>query len=315
MKPVILIPIIIGSVLLIAGGTVLAIGIASSKGNEKETNTYELTEDFKNITTNLGVTDLEFVPTTDGSKKVVCQETKKYHHKVSVANDELTITSNDARRWYETWFSFNLTNLKVTVYLPAGEFNNLKIEDSTGNVNIPHDYSFNNVNLKVSTGDVKFAANVAEYAEFNSSTGDFNINEMSTKNLKVKASTGKINLNKVTVAETITASASTGNIHFTDTKANKLDVNTSTGSITFTDTVVADHINAKASTGNVRFEDSDADTLTIQTSTGDVKGTLLTSKIFSAKSDTGKIDVPTSTTGGLCEIKTDTGDIKITIKQ
>ena len=53
----------------------------------------------------------------------------------------------------------------------------------------------------------------------------------------------------------------------------------------------------------------------VETDTGDVRGTILTSKIFFAKSDTGDEDVPETTTGGICRIKTDTGDIKIRIKE
>jgi len=41
---------------------------------------------------------------------------------------------------------------------------------------------------------------------------------------------------------------------------------------------------------------------------------LLTDKVFITKTDTGSINVPDSITGGRCEIKTDTGDIKITVK-
>ena len=49
------------------------------------------------------------------------------------------------------------------------------------------------------------------------------------------------------------------------------------------------------------------------TDTGEVKGTLRSEKIFFTESDTGKISVPKSVTGGRCEITTDTGDIEIEI--
>ena len=66
---------------------------------------------------------------------------------------------------------------------------------------------------------------------------------------------------------------------------------------------------------SVRFEDADAETLDVETDTGSVKGTLLTSKIFDVETDTGSRKYPKgSTTGGLCTIKTDTGDIDISIK-
>ena len=51
----------------------------------------------------------------------------------------------------------------------------------------------------------------------------------------------------------------------------------------------------------------------IKTSTGKVVGSLLTEKVFNAKSDTGKVEVPNTTSGGSCTITTDTGKIQVTI--
>jgi hypothetical protein len=44
-----------------------------------------------------------------------------------------------------------------------------------------------------------------------------------------------------------------------------------------------------------------------------VCGTLLSSKVFIIKTDTGDVDVPKSTVGGRCEITTSTGDVEISI--
>lgn len=46
---------------------------------------------------------------------------------------------------------------------------------------------------------------------------------------------------------------------------------------------------------------------------GNVKGTLLTNKVFITHTDTGRVNVPKTVTGGKCEINTDTGNIKIDI--
>ena len=62
------------------------------------------------------------------------------------------------------------------------------------------------------------------------------------------------------------------------------------------------------------MEKSDAATLSIKTDTGDVTGTLLTEKTFDAKASTGDVDVPKTTAGGVCKIRTDTGDICINIE-
>jgi len=63
----------------------------------------------------------------------------------------------------------------------------------------------------------------------------------------------------------------------------------------------------------VVFEGCDAGEIYVDTDTGDVSGTLLSDKVFIVKTDTGKIDVPNSISGGRCEIETDTGDVKISI--
>ena len=59
----------------------------------------------------------------------------------------------------------------------------------------------------------------------------------------------------------------------------------------------------------------DAAELEISTDTGDVKGSLLTEKVFITRSDTGRIRVPETVTGGKCKITTDTGNIEIEIQK
>ena len=80
-----------------------------------------------------------------------------------------------------------------------------------------------------------------------------------------------------------------------------------------------DHVTAanqssiERSTGHVELAACDASELHLKTDTGDVTGSLLSDKIFFAESDVGSVDVPKTTTGGVCEIRTDTGKIAITI--
>ena len=73
-------------------------------------------------------------------------------------------------------------------------------------------------------------------------------------------------------------------------------------------------IDIERTTGDIKFNGCDASELVIVTDTGNVKGTLLSDKVFIAKTDTGSIKVPETVSGGKCKITTDTGDIKIEIK-
>ena len=74
-------------------------------------------------------------------------------------------------------------------------------------------------------------------------------------------------------------------------------------------------ISIKSDTGDVRFEGSDAIEISVKTDTGDVTGTLLSEKVFITETATGRVNVPKTTSGGKCEITTETGDINISIKQ
>jgi DUF4097 and DUF4098 domain-containing protein YvlB len=53
----------------------------------------------------------------------------------------------------------------------------------------------------------------------------------------------------------------------------------------------------------------------LKTTSGSVKGSLLTPKIFYTDTTSGSVDVPRSTEGGLCEIQTTSGSIRITIEK
>ena len=66
--------------------------------------------------------------------------------------------------------------------------------------------------------------------------------------------------------------------------------------------------------GNVKFKDSDASDIFVKTDTGNVTGNLLTDKVIFSESKTGDIDVPKLMADEKCEIITETGNIKITIK-
>ena len=68
------------------------------------------------------------------------------------------------------------------------------------------------------------------------------------------------------------------------------------------------------STGDIELNGCDAGEIFIETDTGNVEGTLLSEKVFVVTTDTGDKRVPNTTSGGRCEITTDTGDIYITIE-
>ena len=325
--------IVLATSLMILG--VLVFGLSACSGGfgkgKYETNTYELSEDFNDISVNTDIADIVFLPSDDGKCKVVCYETKLLQHSAEIQNGTLNITVTDNRKWYN-FISIGIGTPKITVYLPKAEYSSLKIEEDTGDVDIPSDFSFGGIDISLSTGDVKCNASSAGNIKISSSTGDIQCNVATANDVKISASTGDVSVGnissssldisvstgKVTVSDAVCEgnveiSVSTGKSYLTNVRCKNLISDGNTGDITLADVIASEKFNIERSTGDVKFEASDAAEILVKTDTGSVKGSLLSSKIFIIDTDTGKKDVPESLTGGKCKITTDTGDIKITV--
>ena len=276
------------------------------------TNIYEVDGDFKNISIDVETTKIEFVPAGNGQCKIVCFEDEKVRHSASVQNGTLTIGTVDTRKWYEH-FSISFDQPKMTVYLPENEYDSLSIETDTGDIAIPKDFSFDTLKIDGYTYDVDCLASVSQGIEIKLSTGDIRLKELATEQLKLTTDTGRIQVNTADVGANIRIETDTGRVELTDTSCNELYAESDTGSITLKNVIGAGSFTIESDTGDITFDRSDAAEIFAQTDTGDITGTLLSDKVFLTETSTGRISVPKTVTGGKCELKTSTGDIKIEV--
>ncbi len=316
MKTCIKTIIAVGLSITLLGGILFTIGYANAKRTQKAiVNTYEISEEFGDFDITLTTANLEFKASEDGTTKVVCKETENLTHAVSVVDNTLTIKASDKTKWYENAFNFSFLQCKITVYVPTEHIGfNVKIDATTGDVNLPKGFEFSSVNIKMSTGDANIGATIKGNLKVKNTTGTVTVSESSCKTAEFTASTGDIKLNSFTVDETLNISTTTGDIKLNNVNCGSLTVDVSTGDVKLIDTVASGNMQITATTGDVRFDNADANSLKIKTSTGNVTGSLKTGKKFVCDTSVGDIRVP-NTDGGVCEIKTSTGDIIITIKE
>ena len=298
-----------------------------------ETNKYDVTEEYTNISVVTKTADIAFVISENSKCSVECYEQEKVRHSVTVRDGALVIDVVDSRKWYEH-IGINFGAPKITVYIPAGEYGALSVKSNTGAVQIAKELSFASIDVSESTGDVTSYASSSGGIKIKTSTGNIYVEGISAGSLELSASTGNVTVSGVacrgdaTVMVTtgkVTASGvrcdgdvsvdvSTGKAYLTDITCKSLISDGDTGSILLTNVIAAERLSIERSTGDVTFDGCDAAKLSVETDTGDVRGSLLTDKVFTVSTDTGKIDVPQTASGGRCEISTDTGDINITIK-
>ena len=241
------------------------------------TNKHVIEDSFEGVSIDTVTADVEIKPSEDGQCRVVCHEKEKMTHTVAVQNGVLKISLLDERNWLDhlkgTLFSFGSTS--VTVYLPQREYDELKVDNTTGYVKLAGEWKLNELDLKTTTGDIQVKGVVSKGdVSFRVSTGKITLENAACKNLIANGSTGKVVLKNV---------------------------------------IASDTMRLKCSTGDIKLEYCDAGEVSLKTTTGNVTGSFLTPKIIYAKSTTGKVDVPQLTSGGLCEVSVTTGDIYIKI--
>ena len=297
--------------------SVLALAISDFDFNilsqhKTKTTTFEIEDDFENISITADTSDIVFLPSENNKTKVVITEREDFTPSASVKDSTLTIRSKGDLKWYQHISMFDFNQKKITVYLPLSTYNSLTINNSTGDVDISGSFSFKSINIELSTGNVKCSAQ-AETVTVKSSTGDISVSNIHTDSLSLTASTGCITVSDVTVNQSIKTSVSTGKVTLSNVKCKALSSTGDTGDIKLKNVIVSEKLSINRSTGDVTLERCDASEIKIVTDTGDVSGTLLSEKVFFARSDTGDIRVPQTMSGGRCEITTDTGDIKITL--
>ncbi|MBQ4121966.1 MAG: DUF4097 family beta strand repeat protein [Clostridia bacterium] len=250
-------------------------------------------EDFDTIVAMLDTADIKFLPSEDGSVKVICYEREDVRHSVSVHDGRLVIRAQN-KPWYKQLFGFYFGREVITVYLPEYMMYTLTAESDTGDVTLGKSLSFASAKIETDTGDVTILSEVKGVLSLETDTGEVTLKNNSFNVIDMETDTGDVSLSSVNISGSI-------------------GILTDTGDVELDNTLVTGDINIETDTGDVSFERCDAANIYIVTDTGDVEGTLLSEKIFDVRSETGDERVPTGMVGGLCKVTTDTGDIEIRI--
>lgn len=310
-----------------------------------------ITGDFTNIDIDIFSVDLELLPSPDGTCYYVAKTYENMFCTAEVENGTLKIGQEDNRKWHQhVGIYWEETSLKL--YLSKDAYNQLTVTGDTSDVTIPNQFTFESATIDTDTGDVTLGCQVDQQINITSDTGDITVKNATSETINVTTDTGDIHLDSVTcdsisvstntgfvriqnadVAQMLSAASDTGDKYFADVQCDSLKIESNTGDNALrnltaagnakleSDTgdwelenvIVSGNAELESDTGDWEFDRFDAANITIDTDTGDVEGTFLSEKIFFIDTDTGDVEVPRTTTGGKCEITTNTGDIEIDI--
>lgn len=306
--------LLIGSVIFTGVLTTVNFDFSNLSSVEFDTKTYRFSQDFNIISIDATTADIEFVLTDDEKTKVTCYEQTNIKHEVTVKDGMLSIAEKDDREWFDRISFFVFESSKITIYLPESEYGVLTINSSTGDIVIPEKISFTDIDISASTADVQCDSSVSGLLRIVLSTGDIDIENISAGKMELSVTTGDINIKNATCDADVEAMVTTGKAVLTDVYCKNFISSGNTGDLILKYVAAEKEFSIKRSTGGVKLDSCDAKDIYIKTDTGDVTGNILSEKVFITETDTGTVKVPKTTKGGKCEITTDTGDIKISIK-
>ena len=289
----------LGFVLILLGG-ILFTGVMSSLDWDftrlstvsYETESYVFEESFSRISLHTDTADVLFVSSEDGICRVECYKPETEEYSVSVAEGTLSVRETTEKSWQ---IGIDFSSPTITVYLPQREYDSLAVNGSTGDIELPQNFSFGNVHVSLSTGDIR-------------------VENVSAGSMELSVSTGRVNALGVDCAGDLTVHVSTGDVYLTDISCHNLKSSGNTGDLSLRNVLAKAAFTFVRTTGDIRFDGCDAEEVFVETDTGDVAGSLLSGKVFVTETSTGKIDVPKTTDGGRCEVKTSTGDIQLYIQ-
>lgn len=273
--------IIVAVALIVLGAAVAAVSLHeagwdfSRLSTEKlEEHIYPVEEAFQSIDVHVTTSDVYVFPAPDDTCRIHTYEQELMPVRVEVVDGCLRILQEDNRKWSDRVMISGGPNSRVEVALPGEVYDSLKIEMTTGDVTVSETLRFRTVNMGLTTGDVDCKAQIAELLDIHGTTGD----------IRIAAGTSDA---------AVIIRLTTGDVFVRDTVCRSMEIETTTGTI--------------------QLKLCDAETILSETTTGDITGMLLSGKTFRVHTTTGDVDVPTNGNGGICELQTTTGDIRVQI--
>lgn len=295
----------LGIVLSIIGFAVFRRSVAAStnSGDAYEYKEEYIDEKFTNLDLMEVSHNIVFRPSEDGKVKIAYYDKSNYNHDIKVTNGTLQISVRTYEAGAPWWsrFTFHIDldgfgtsneDPTTTIYLPEDSYGSLKINTTSGDIQIPEKYAFDGVKFNTVSGDVEALCSMTGSIEADTTSGEVTFKNLNATDLDIDTISGNIVVSDSTVSGITSISATSGEISLTKLKTTDLKTNTVSG--------------------DVRLEDLDTKTANIDTTSGDVSGNILGDHEYDVDTTSGEVELPSNIKGmDLIEIDTTSGDVNL----
>jgi len=341
MKKAVKIMIFVALGLLVVGTAMAFVSVAAAGFNMKniipytdaEYKEFDITEDYSDIDLEIEWDSVEICKSGDGNTHFTCYLTEGEDYDVKVEEDTLKIKSIDKSASFNTIFSFNLAEDHAKLYLPKEEYDNLCADVESGSFMCSENLTFSDADIdcgsgslklsemtfedlsaKISSGSSKLENINADSIDLNNGSGSAELNSVKAGTIKAKSSSGSVKANNVE-AKSAELKAGSGSVTTENVTCEEdLRIQSSSGSLHMTETVAGNKLEGKTGSGSIHLDACDGADINLQTGSGSIKGTVKTSKMFSASSGAGSVKVPEDDdNGGKCVLHSGSGSINVSL--
>ena len=333
--------------LILIAGVFFAIGFDFSKLNAQSVARERrvLEGEFSEIEIYTDVFDVRILPMSgEDPAEAYLPYSEKISHTLTVQDGKLLVEVEDSRAWYEKWSIYTPERDESSVLelrIPHAYYNKLTVKVKSGDILADGQTDegdalcFGSIDLSANSGDVEFRASATGSVSLHTISGDITVGGVKNVPILARATTGNISVigcevtacalelstGDVTLAGinfvgegVLSVDVSSGDVSLQNVRAQRVAIKTTTGEIEMKAVTAAGELRAESTTGDIKLVRSDAGSLYLKTTTGDVEAELITGKSFNVETASGDKEYPASDRdGGVCEVKTTSGDIKIVV--
>ncbi len=311
--------------ILAVGATVLvrhsvAVSAMTWVSGENITTTYQVSGAFSDISISTpGDAAVRFRPSTDGTVSVVSYEPEALSasYSVTVENGVLTVSNPTTGIGYLAHADRgDRGRCGLTVYLPEGDYGNLHISASSGDIKLPAGFSFSAAGLDSGSGDIELSGSVTGALVCNTGSGDVELNGPLAGSVEVDTGSGEVDLQNLTT-QSVRVDTASGEVGLERVSVSgDIRIDTTSGDVDLEGTTAGGSIEIDTTSGDIELERSDAASLRLTASSGEIKAELLTAKNFRTDTGSGRVRVSGhDPAAGLCEMRTTSGSITASVRQ
>lgn len=313
--------LVIALILLVIGTILVGIGWALlqkypiKEGTVKDVSyVYHISEAPQKINIITTASRVELLPIEGDEWRVECKEAEKTPHTIELIDGVLTIKQTESiKNWYEHIGIFtSFQDLRVIVYLPAGIYESLDIDSTSGSIKVQEGFTFTTAKLYNTSGSVLCASNVVDVLDVKNTSGSITVSGSVGKDLYIKNTSGSITVNGGVNGKLDVTNGSAG-ITIQDATPTSVTIKNTSGGIDLINVVCSGNCKIENGSSSIELENCDAASFDLKTVSGGIRASILSGKTYDCHSTSGGVHVPENTEGGTFKAKTTSGGIRVEV--